>query len=65
VASALVNECPVCTKILKELFGDGVEGIEVEVSATAGELPEAQLPVGVWVLHHEHVTEEVGYTAEA
>jgi glutaredoxin len=33
--------CPVCTKILKALFEEGVEGMEVEVSATVGELREA------------------------
>jgi hypothetical protein len=47
------------------VFGDGVEGMEVEVSAIAGELPEAQMLVRVWILHHKQDTEEVGYTAEA
>jgi hypothetical protein len=65
VPSSLVDECPVCTKILRELYGDDMESMHVDVSvaaATAASVASAdaatKLWVGMWLLHRDERTED-------
>lgn len=71
VAATVVNECPICTKILREIYGDHAESVEVDVvSGTASEVEHSdagtKLWVGMWILHHESAPlEDYGFEVEA
>jgi hypothetical protein len=71
VPSSVVDECPVCTKILRELYGDEMDTMHVDVSvaaATATSVASADMAtklwVGMWLLHHDGGGEEHGYEAK-
>ena len=51
VDPSVVDDCAVCSKILKEMLG---EDVDIDLSAGPAPIaPQAKLWVALWVLHHD------------